>query len=222
MFYLGNWIHSFPPRTINGRTRPRSPRAWRPRRGRTGRDRRVVQRLHERRHGPMHGGRNGAAVAERIERDRRCGRGGRPQATAGNYYLRAGNYYYTGERMVPPGEQKLGNYRKALRCYQEGLRRRYPNIEFVDVPYEGGSLPAYFMKSPVAKAGADARAIRRTRQLQGDERALRRRRARVPRLSHARDRRTGAGRSAPAAQPPGALRLRGTRQSGIRVCREPR
>jgi len=66
--------------------------------------------------------------------------------TAGNYYLRAGNYYYTGERMVPPGEEKLDIYKKALRCYQAGLRRRYSNLEFVEVPFEGKSLPAYFLK----------------------------------------------------------------------------
>ena len=65
-------------------------------------------------------------MAERVERagDEAAAEG--RSATAGNYYLRAGNYYYTGERMVPPGEQKLGIYRKALRCYQEGLKRRYP------------------------------------------------------------------------------------------------
>jgi dienelactone hydrolase len=67
--------------------------------------------------------------------------------TAGDHYLRAGNYYYTGERFVPPGEKKLGIYRKALRCYQEGLERRHRNIEFVEVPYEGRTLPAYFMKA---------------------------------------------------------------------------
>jgi alpha-beta hydrolase superfamily lysophospholipase len=43
---------------------------------------------------------------------------------------------------------------KSLRCYQEGLRRRYANIEFVEVPYEGGALPAYFLKSPVAQGRA--------------------------------------------------------------------
>jgi pimeloyl-ACP methyl ester carboxylesterase len=68
-------------------------------------------------------------------------------STAGNLYLRAGNYYYTGERFVPLGEKKLEVYRKALRCYQEGLRRRHPEIEFCEVPYEGKTLPAYFMKS---------------------------------------------------------------------------
>src|SRR5437899_10091875 len=71
--------------------------------------------------------------------------------TAGDHYLRAGNYYYTGERFVPPGEHKLGIYKKALRCYQEGLKRRHRNIEFVEVPHrenaEGKTLPAYFMKA---------------------------------------------------------------------------
>jgi len=78
--------------------------------------------------------------------------------TAGDHYLRAGNYYYTGERFVPPGEKKLGIYRKALRCYQEGLKRRHRNIEFVEVPYhenaEGKTLPAYFMKAQDAKGRA--------------------------------------------------------------------
>jgi naringenin degradation protein FdeB len=75
-------------------------------------------------------------------------------ATAGRRYLRAGNYYYTGERFVPPGERKLEVYQKALRCYKEGLRRRHPEIEFVEVPYEGKTLPAYFMKSAFAKGRA--------------------------------------------------------------------
>jgi dienelactone hydrolase len=68
-------------------------------------------------------------------------------ATAGNLYLRAGNYYYTGERFVPPGDRKLAIYRNALRCYHEGLKRRHPEIEFCEVPYEDSTLPAYFMKS---------------------------------------------------------------------------
>ena len=67
--------------------------------------------------------------------------------TAGDHYLRAGNYYYTGERFVPPGDEKLDIYKKALRCYQEGLKRRHRNIEFVEVPYEGKALPGYFMKA---------------------------------------------------------------------------
>jgi len=71
----------------------------------------------------------------------------RREATAGALYLRAGNYYYTGERFVPLGDRKLDIYRKALRCFHEGLKRRHPEIEFCEVPYEDATLPAYFMKS---------------------------------------------------------------------------
>jgi len=66
--------------------------------------------------------------------------------TAGNQYMRAGNYYYSAERFVPPGEEKLAIYSKALRCYQGAMARLYPDIERVEVPYEGTSLPAWFVK----------------------------------------------------------------------------
>ena len=67
--------------------------------------------------------------------------------TAGNQYMRAGNYYYSAERFIPPGDEKLGVYRKALRCYQAAMARLYPEIERVEVPYENGlTLPAYFVK----------------------------------------------------------------------------
>lgn len=66
--------------------------------------------------------------------------------TAGNQYMRAANYYYSAERFIPPGEDKLAIYRKALRCYQGAMQRLYPEIERVEVPYEGKSLPAYFVK----------------------------------------------------------------------------
>src|SRR5688572_26544406 len=68
--------------------------------------------------------------------------------TAGNYYLRAGMYYFTGERFVPPGPEKREIGRKALECQHAGLARRHPGIEFVEVPYEGTTLPALFMKAP--------------------------------------------------------------------------
>ena len=57
--------------------------------------------------------------------------------TAGNQYMRAGNYYYSAERFIPPGEEKLAMYRKALRCYQGAMARLHPDIERVEVPYEG-------------------------------------------------------------------------------------
>ncbi len=66
--------------------------------------------------------------------------------TAGNQYMRAGNYYYSAERFIPPGDEKLAIYRKALRCYQGAMARLHPDIERVEVPYEGQSLPAWFVK----------------------------------------------------------------------------
>jgi dienelactone hydrolase len=70
----------------------------------------------------------------------------RRTVTAGNQYMRAGNYYYSAERFIPPGEDKLAMYRKALRCYQGAMQRLHPDIEKVEVPYEGTSLPAWFVK----------------------------------------------------------------------------
>jgi dienelactone hydrolase len=66
--------------------------------------------------------------------------------TAGNQYMRAGNYYYSAERFIPPGDEKLAMYRKALRCYQGAMQRLHPDIEKVEVPYENSSLPAWFVK----------------------------------------------------------------------------
>src|ERR1051325_9161103 len=66
--------------------------------------------------------------------------------TAGNQYMRAGNYYYSAELFIPSGEEKLAMYAKALRCYQGAMARLHPDIERVEVPYEGTSLPAWFVK----------------------------------------------------------------------------
>lgn len=74
--------------------------------------------------------------------------------TAGDCYLRAGMYYFTAERFVEPGERKRALGRKALELQHAGLARRHPNIERVEVPYEGTTLPALFMKAPGATAAA--------------------------------------------------------------------
>jgi dienelactone hydrolase len=68
------------------------------------------------------------------------------EITAGHHYMRAGNYYYSAERFIPPGAEKLAMYHKALRCYQGAMQRLHPEIERVEVPYEGASLPAWFVK----------------------------------------------------------------------------
>jgi hypothetical protein len=52
------------------------------------------------------------------------------------------------ERFIPPSERKFNAYRRSMQCFVEGYQRRYPNIERVEVPYQGTVLPAYFMRAP--------------------------------------------------------------------------
>jgi len=154
VFYPSNWIYSFPEhyQWSNATLVTKGMAPW----GAVamGEIDQVVERLHARINEPQAWWEEWTAMAAKLERTADAAAAEGRQATAGNCYLRAGNYYYTGERMVPPGEPKLDLYRRSLRCYQEGLRRRYPNVEFVEVPYERSSLPAYFMKSPAAKGPA--------------------------------------------------------------------
>jgi pimeloyl-ACP methyl ester carboxylesterase len=66
--------------------------------------------------------------------------------TAGNFFLRAGNYYYTAERFMAPGHDKRQMGEKAYGCWHAGLIRRYPQIEFVELPYLETTLPGLFIK----------------------------------------------------------------------------
>lgn len=154
MFYSGNWIDSFPDnyQWSNATSITKGMAPWGA--AALGEIDEVVQRLHARAKEPEAWWEEWTAMGERMERVADIAAAEGRDATAGNYYLRAGLYYYTGERMVPPGEKKLGIYRKSLRCAHEGLKRRHRNIEMVDVPYERTALPAYFMKSTVATGRA--------------------------------------------------------------------
>lgn len=106
---------------------------------------RIAQRLRTRPDDPDAWWQEWSAMAARIEEyaDGEAAKG--HQLTAGNYYIRAGNYYFTADRPVPPGERKLGLYRKALRCFHAGFERRYPQLERIDVPFGNTALPAYFL-----------------------------------------------------------------------------
>lgn len=109
---------------------------------------RIAEKLKARQGEPIAWKEEWCAMAAQLEKtaDAAAARG--HDHSAGNYYLRAGNYYYTGERFIPPGDEKAAVGRKAYRCYREGLSRRHPEIEFVEVPYQGTTLPALFMKAP--------------------------------------------------------------------------
>ena len=89
-----------------------------------------------------------AAMADRVAKVADTAAAERREITAGHHYMRAANYYYSAERFIPPGDEKMAMYRKALRCWHAALERLHPQIERVEVPYEGKSLPAYFLPAP--------------------------------------------------------------------------
>ena len=88
------------------------------------------------------------AMGEEMQRKAEAARDANHQLTAGTYYLHAGVYLLYAERFIPPSDRKFQSYRRAMNCFEEGFKRRYPNVERVEVPYQGKTLPAYFMKAP--------------------------------------------------------------------------
>lgn len=108
----------------------------------------VCERLRRRQDEPQAWWEEWSALATRIQNRAEEARAQGHQHTAGDYYLRAGMYWFTAERFIPPGEQKREIGRKAIECQNAGFERRHPNIERVEVPYEGITLPALFMKAP--------------------------------------------------------------------------
>jgi dienelactone hydrolase len=89
-----------------------------------------------------------SAMADRVAKVADTAAGEGRGITAGHHYMRAANYYYSAERFIPPGDEKMAMYRKALCCWQAAFERLHPQIERVEVPYEGQSLPAYFLPAP--------------------------------------------------------------------------
>lgn len=74
--------------------------------------------------------------------------------TARDRYLRACNYYRTGEFFVPPGDpRKIPTYDRGVACFQKGGRYFRPALERILVPYEGTTLPGYFIPPRNAPPG---------------------------------------------------------------------
>jgi hypothetical protein len=67
--------------------------------------------------------------------------------TASATYLRACNYFQMAERFRTPKDKRaLDAYRAGVECFHRFARlNERPRIEVVEVPYEGGSLPGYFV-----------------------------------------------------------------------------
>jgi len=66
--------------------------------------------------------------------------------SAAAFYLRACHYYQMGERFRTPKDQAaLEVYRTAVECFHQFVAHTDLKIEIVEVPFEGTSLPGYFV-----------------------------------------------------------------------------
>lgn len=108
----------------------------------------VCERLRPRQDEPDAWREEWCAMGARLEKVADTAEASGHKMTAGSYYLRAGMYHFTGERFIPPGELKRETGRKAIGLQTRGILLRYPNVEKVEVPFEGKTLPALFMKAP--------------------------------------------------------------------------
>jgi dienelactone hydrolase len=73
--------------------------------------------------------------------------------SAGRKYRRAGLYYLMAERMLPhPHSWRAETYKKGLAAFKKSLQLRKEPAEWVDIPFQGKSIPAIFSKAPVKGA----------------------------------------------------------------------
>jgi dienelactone hydrolase len=69
--------------------------------------------------------------------------------SAGRKYLRASVYWFTAERMTShKNPAKLELYHAMIKCFARGVELHNEPIDFVDVPYEGTTLPALLYRAP--------------------------------------------------------------------------
>jgi dienelactone hydrolase len=73
--------------------------------------------------------------------------------SAASFYLRACHYYQMGERFRTPKDQRaLDVYRMAVDCFHQFVKLTDLKIEIVEVPFEGKSLPGYFVHAQNARS----------------------------------------------------------------------
>jgi dienelactone hydrolase len=74
--------------------------------------------------------------------------------SAAHAYLRACNYYQMAERFRTPKDAiGLDAYRKGVDCFHRHAALTDLTIDIVEVPYENGSLPGYFVHAVNPKGG---------------------------------------------------------------------
>ena len=88
-------------------------------------------------------------LAERVEALARDYEEAEQHLSAGRKYLRASGYYLLAERMLPSHDpRKVQTYRQVLATFKKGIQYRKEAVEWVEIPYQGKSMPALFSKAP--------------------------------------------------------------------------
>ena len=94
-----------------------------------------------------------AKVADGVRANAEKFEGGGHRYSAAHAYLRACNYYQMAERFRTPKDDKaLAVYKTAVECFHRHARLTDVKIEIVEVPFEGGSLPGYFVHAQNPKS----------------------------------------------------------------------
>ena len=89
-------------------------------------------------------------LAERVEGLARAHEEAGQLLSAGGKYLRAGVYYIAAERMLNHRDpKKVEVYKQGLAAFKKGFQLRKEPVEWVEVPFQGKSMPALFSKAPV-------------------------------------------------------------------------
>jgi dienelactone hydrolase len=94
-----------------------------------------------------------AKVADGVRANAEKFEGGGHRFSAAHAYLRACNYYQMAERFRTPKDDKgLAVYRTAVQCFHRHAKLTDVRIEIVEVPFENGSLPGYFVHAQNARS----------------------------------------------------------------------
>jgi dienelactone hydrolase len=93
-------------------------------------------------------------IADRVRGHADSFRAGGNSISASSFYLRACHYYQMGERFRTPKDARaLDAYRIAVDCFHRFIVFSGSRIEIVEVPFEGGTLPGYFVPAQNARHG---------------------------------------------------------------------
>lgn len=92
-------------------------------------------------------------VAEEVRGQAEKSRASGHPVSAAAFYARASHYFQMAERFrTPKDAAALDAYRQGVDCFHAFAGLTDARIEIVEVPFEGGSLPGYFVHAQGAKA----------------------------------------------------------------------